>query len=168
LTEIILEEEVHDSLFSLQKGKIRGPDGLNMEFYVGFYELLKDDLLKVVRESQSSGKVLGCLNSTFLALIPKNQSGRSFSDYHLISCCNIIYKIISKVIAYRLKLMLSDVISKEQFGFLSNLQIHDVLALAQESLNSIKVSKQEVSILKLDLSKAYDRVSWTFIRLALI
>jgi hypothetical protein len=84
---------------------------------LGFYDLLKEDLLKVVKESQHSGKVLGSFNKTFLALIPKKKEVASFEDFHPISCCNLIYKLISKVIANRLNPILNKIISEEQFGF---------------------------------------------------
>ena len=80
----------------------------------------------------------------------------------------MIYKLIEKVIAQRIKPILSKVITEEQFGFLQNSQILDAVSLAQEALHSIKKEKQKAFSLKLDLSKAYDRVSWTFIRLILI
>ena len=123
---------------------------------------MKDDLLKVVQESQRAGKVLGALNSTFLALIPKKQNPSSFEEFRPISCCNVVYKIITKIIAQRLKPILSDIITKEQFGFLFNRQIHDAMSLAQEAIHTIKLSKSSAFALKLDLSKAYDRVKWNF------
>ena len=65
-------------VYSFQKGESPGPDGLTIEFFQGFFDLVKEDLLKVVQESQRAGKVLGALNSTFLALIPKKQNPSSF------------------------------------------------------------------------------------------
>jgi hypothetical protein len=59
-------------------------------------------------------------------------------------------------------------ISEEQFRFLNNRHIHDAVALAQETLHSIKKNNLKVTILKLDLAKAYDRVDWNFLRLALL
>ena len=67
------------------------------------------------------------------------------------------------MIAQRMKPILSEIILEEQFWFLLNKQIHDVVSLAQEAIRSIKKDKQCAFSLKLDLSKAYDRVSWTFI-----
>jgi hypothetical protein len=140
LSKEVSKSKVHDALFSMQKGKSPGPDGLTTEFYINFYELIKEDLLKMVRESQRSEKMLGSFNSTFIALIPKKQDGKSFGDYRSISCCNVIYKIVAKVMARRLNPILNEVISKEQFGFLRNRQIHDAVVVAQEALQSIKTS----------------------------
>ena len=67
-----------------------------------------------------------------------------------------------------MKPILSEIISEEQFGFLFNKQIHDVVSLTHDTIHSIKKDKQYAFSLKLDFSKAYDRVSWTFIWLILI
>lgn len=69
-------------------------------------------------------------NSTFIALIPKEDKPISFDDFHTISLCNCIYKIIVKIIANRLKPILSAHISSEQFAFLQNWQIHDTVGTA--------------------------------------
>ena len=71
----------------------------------------------------------------------------------------MIYKVIAKVIAQRIKPILCKVISEEQFVFLYNRQILDAVSLAQEAIHTIKKEKQRAFALKLDLSKAYDRVS---------
>ena len=130
LKEEITEEELEKIMYAFRKGKSPGSDGLTIEFFQGFYDLVKEDLLKAVQESQRAEKVLGALNSTFLALIPKKQNPSSFEEFRPISCCNMVYKIIAKIIAQMLKPILSNIITKEQFGFLFNRQIHDAVSLA--------------------------------------
>jgi hypothetical protein len=66
--------------------------------------------LKVVQESHKSFKILGSFNATFLALISKKKDSASFEDFRPISCCNMIYKIISKIIENHLKPILSDIV----------------------------------------------------------
>ena len=124
--------------------------------------------MKVVQESQRDRKVLGALYSTFLALVPKKQNSSSFEDFRPISCYNVVYKIIAKIIAHCLKPILSDIISEEQFGFLFNRQINYAVSLTREAIHTINRNKSKNFVLKLDLSKAYDRVSWNFLRLLLI
>jgi hypothetical protein len=63
--------------------------------------------------------------------------------------------------------MLSEIIGEEQFGFLINRKIHDEVILSQEVLHSANRSKEKIALLKLDLSKAYDMVDWSFLRLSL-
>jgi hypothetical protein len=82
--------------------------------------------------------VLGTFNATiFIALIPKMDYPRSFDDFHPISLCDYIYKIITKVIARRLESILSNAILMEYFGFLENKQIHEAVGVVQEGLHSI-------------------------------
>jgi retron-type reverse transcriptase len=152
---------------SFQKDKIPGPDGWNIEFYLGFFELIGKDILKVVEESKLNGIIHGPLNSTFITLIPKVNGPLSFDEFRPISLCNCIYKIIAKIIARRLKPILSKSISKEQFGFLEGRQIHEAIGVAQEGLHRLKTKKEKGTILKIDLSKAFDRVNCSYIRLLL-
>jgi hypothetical protein len=70
-----------------------------------------EDILAIVEESKTFGKVLGAMNATTLALIQKKHNLASFDDFRPISLCNSIYKIIFEVIAQRLKVILSDAIS---------------------------------------------------------
>jgi hypothetical protein len=163
----VTESELKDTMQSFQKDKSPGPDGWNIEFYLGFFDLLGKDILKVVEESRLNGRIHGPLNSTFIALIPKVNEPLSFDDFRPISLCNCIYKIIAKIIARRLKPLLSKSISKEQFGFLEGRQIHEAIGVAQEGLHNLKTKKEKGTILKIDLSKAFDRVNWSYIRLLL-
>ena len=81
--------------------------------------------------------------------------------------CTCIYKIIAKVISSKLKLFLSRNIFVEKFGFLDGRQIHEAVGVAQETLHSLKIRGKKGAIVKIDLSKAYDRISWMYLRLLL-
>ena len=75
-----------------------------------------------------------------------------------------IYNIIGKIISTHIKKILGRIISKEQFGFLPGRQIHEVVGIIQEDIHSIHVKGMKSVVLKIDLSKAYDRVNWIFLR----
>ena len=118
LMEEVSKEELKVALQSFQKDKSPGPDGWTIEFFIDLYDVLGADLLKVVEDTRLFGRISACFNSTFIALIPKVDNPKSLHDFRPISLCNCIYKVITKVISQRLKDLLSDHISGEQFGFL--------------------------------------------------
>jgi hypothetical protein len=78
-----------------------------VEFYIGFFELFGKDLLAVVEESRMVGRMHAPFNATFIALIPKSDDPQSFDDFITISLCNCIYKIVEKIIAKCIKVVLS-------------------------------------------------------------
>lgn len=155
-------------LSTFQKDHSPGPDGWTVEFYLDFFDILAEDLLCVVEEVRLRRKVLVNINSTFVALIPKVDCPGTFDEFRPISLCNYLFKIISKVLAVGLKPLLSNYISVEQFNFLEDRQIHEAIGSAQEGLQSIKLSNDPAVVIKLDLSKAYDKLSWFYLRLLLL
>lgn len=144
-----------------------GPDGWNIEFYLAFHENIGPNLLKVVEECKTFGCMYEAINSTFIALIPKSYSPSSFNDFQPISLCHCLYKIISKIIANHLKPVLSCHISPEQFSFFHNKKIHEAIGSTQEALHSMKTKRLKRAIVKIDLAKAFDWVSWLYIKMVL-
>jgi len=122
----------------------------------------------MVEESKILGVIPGGLNATFLTLIPKANNPSSFDDFHPISLCNLCYKIISKIIANRLKPLLSKALSLEHMGFLKGRCIQDAIGIAHESMQVINKKILKALALKLDLKKAYDSVDRDFLRMILL
>lgn len=168
LMALVMKIEVESVLKSMQKDKSPGPDGWTVEFFQYFFELIGEEMVGVVEESRCRGVIHEPFNTTFLAIIPKSDAPVSFEEFRPISLCNCIYKIIAKIIAICLKPILSCNISKTQFGFLDGKQIHETIGVAQETMHDIKKSKKKGLIVKIDLSKAYDKISWLYLRLLLI
>ena len=160
--------EIAFALNSFKKDRSPGPDGWPVEFYLHFFDLIGQKLLSAMDSTRVLGLIPPSLNSTFLALIPKLDKPRTFADFRPISLCNLLYKLIAKVIAVRLKPFLDLGISQEQFGFLKGHQMTEPIGIVQEILHSVKTKNNCAFILKLDLIKAFDRVNWTYIRLILI
>jgi hypothetical protein len=108
----VTKTKLRDTMQRFQKDKILGLDGWTIEFYLGFFNLIGKDIVKVIEESRLNGRIHGPLNTTFIALIPKVNDPLSFDYFRPISLCNCINKIIAKIIALRLKPLLSKSISK--------------------------------------------------------
>lgn len=117
-----------------------------------------------MEESRSLRWMFPGLNATFIALIPKEAQPSAPDKYMPIALCNIIYKIVSKIIASRLKLLLPLVISPKQSGYVKGRQITDGIILTHEIIHSLKQSKKLGMLLKIDLSKAFDSLSWMYIK----
>lgn len=118
----------------------------------------------MVEDSRQHKKVLKALNATFIALIPKKENVMTPEGFSPIALCNVVYKIISKVIANRLKPLLPSLISEEQTGYVEGRQILNNIIQAHEVVHSLKSNKQSGMIIQLDLVKAYDKLNWSYIR----
>ena len=122
-----------------------------------------DAVVNVVLDFLNEGIMLLALNYTNIVLIPKVKNLEKMSDFRRISLCNVIYKIISKVLANRLKQVLLEIISPTHSAFVLGRLIIDNVLVAFETphtMHSRKKSKTGSLALKLDVSKAYDRVEW--------
>ncbi|XP_021991435.1 uncharacterized protein LOC110888201 [Helianthus annuus] len=104
----------------------------------------------------------GC-GSSFIAMIPKVRDPIGLKDYRLISLLGIVYKVISKILANRLKRALDSIISESQSAFISGRYILDGPLIVNEVQNWIKRVKKKAFILKIDFEKAYDNINWNFV-----
>ena len=123
-------------------------------------------MVEAVLTCHNSGSIPFSINQTFITLIPKVKSPVRVSDYRPIALCNTLYKLISKVLANRLKTVLPCVISDTQSAFQSSKAISDNILVAFETLHHMKNQKSKkrgFMALKLDMSKAYDRVEWVYL-----
>ena len=115
--------------------------------------------MHVVLDFLNDGVMLPDLNHINILLIPKMKNTEKMSKFRPISLCNVIYKVISKVLANRLKQVLPDIISPTQSAFISCRLITDNVIVAYEALHSRHARKKGKTgslALRLDVSKAYD------------
>ena len=158
--------EVKHATFQMHSSKAPGPDGMSCLFFQKFWHIVGGDVTQAVLSVISSGHMLKKVNFTHLTLIPKIKNPTKMADYRPISLCNVLYKIVSKCVANRLKTILSAVISDAQSAFVPGRLITDNIIVAYEVLNCLKArrsGKKGSMAIKLDMSKAYDRVEWGFL-----
>ena len=134
--------EVDSTVKQLQAGKAPGPNGFTLDFFHHFWDLIQMEVGQVVEESCALRWMYPGLNATFISLIPKTEEANMLDKYRPISLCNIIYKIVSKVIATRLKPLLPLIISPEQSGYVEGCQILDGIILTHEIIHSLKQRKK--------------------------
>eukprot|EP00253_Pinus_taeda_P010040 PITA_10040 len=138
-------------------------DNFNLNRLVSEEEV-GEDILNVVEDSRRDKTILKALNTTFIALIPKQDVARTPERFRLIALCNVVYKIISKVVANRLKPLLPTLVSTEQSGYVEGRKILDNIIQAHEVVHSLTNNNKAGMIMQLDVAKAYDKLNWTYIR----
>ncbi|CAJ2652454.1 unnamed protein product [Trifolium pratense] len=163
----ITREELKEALFQMHPDKAPDPDGFNPAFYQYFWELCGDDIFEAAKEWLDRGYFPSSLNETNICLIPKCENPISMKDLRPISLCNVLYKMISKMLANRLRGCLDKCVSEEQLAFIEGRSILDNALIAIEVIHALKRRTRGMKgeqALKIDISKAYDKVDWSFIR----
>ncbi|GJR69255.1 hypothetical protein Tco_0015320 [Tanacetum coccineum] len=165
----ISSQEIKEAMFSMGNDKSPGPDGFTAAFFKSSWDIIGSDVSRAVREFFINGRLLKELNHTIIALIPKVNSPARVNDYRPISCCNVLFKCISKIIANRIKESLKRLISPNQSAFVPGRSISDNILLTQEIMHNYHLDRGVPRCaFKVDIQKAYDTVDWDFLRKVLI
>ncbi|XP_058767513.1 uncharacterized protein LOC131641227 [Vicia villosa] len=163
--------EFRDAIFSMQADKSPGPDGFNPGFYHHFWDTCGTNIFQAVCGWLETGSVPQSLNKTNITFIPKGDTQTTMKDWRPIALCNVLYKVIAKVLANRLKKILGKCISDNQSAFVPERSILDNVMAAIEVIHHMKTKTRgrvgEIA-LKLDISKAYDRIDWDYLKDILI
>ena len=159
--------EVENALKQMAPLKAPGPDGMPPLFYQNFWSLVGSNVTTSIMHYVNTGSLPTPLNHTFITLIPMTKNPERVTEFRPTSLCNVLYKIFLKVLANRLKRVLPHLISKHQSAFIKGHLITDNIMVAFETLHYMKnrnSGKNGFMALKLDISKAYDQVEWSFLR----
>ncbi|KAL9667444.1 hypothetical protein QQ045_001803 [Rhodiola kirilowii] len=164
LSSALEEEEIHQAVIKLNPSSSPGPDGFTGHFYTHCWHIIKDDLIKAVQGFFQGLTLPGAITATNLVLIPKKLNASRVDQLRPISLCNFIHKVISGILNARISLLLPRIISQEQSCFMPGRGSMDSIALAHDLTCHINNGHPGGNILmKIDMSKAYDRVSWIFL-----
>ena len=160
-----LESKIVTTLKQMAQLKALSPNRMPPLFYQHFWGLVDNDVISSVLSWLNSGTLPHLLNHTFITLIPKTKNLEFVQDYRPISLCNVLYKVFSKVLANRLKKILSLIITEHHSTFTKNRLITDNILMAFESLHCMKKVSGDTSfmVVKLGMRKAYDRVEWVYL-----
>jgi hypothetical protein len=158
-------DEINAVLDSIRDLKVPGPDSMPAMFYKTFWQVVGNKVTREMLNVLSSAPMPAEWNNMIIALIPKVKNPVKVTDLRPISLCNVLYKIISKVLANHLKSILSDIISPSQSAFVPERLVSNNILIAYE-LTHYLMNQGEGGIgyaaIKLDISKAYDQVEWPF------
>ncbi|CAN0857898.1 LINE-1 retrotransposable element ORF2 protein [Linum grandiflorum] len=150
--------------------KAPGPDGLNPGFYQHFWSLLGEDVFNAARGWLEDGVFPQEIQETNIILLPKVDNVRSMKDLRPISLCNVLYRVVAKVLANRMRKVMPILISEEQSAFVRGRSIIDNVMVAFETIHSMKkrwAGKWGDVAVKIDISKVYDRVEWVYLEAVL-
>lgn len=159
-------KEVIEALSQMCLTKALGLDGLPTVFYQKHWQMVKPRVIITCLHILNMQGIIGPLNYTYIAMILKIGKPRKVIDFRPISLCNVIYRIIAMTITNRLKQILHKVISPMQNAFIPNRLITDNIIVGYKCLHKIRYSRGKrngLVALKLDISKAYDKLEWCFL-----
>lgn len=165
------KEKVEVVVHQIGPLKSLGPDGFGASFYLTYWKIVEIEVREAVLSFlRGDGGVMPS-NHTHVILIPKFKEPKVVGHFRPISLYNILYKTIAKTLENRLKGVLNQVISLNHSAFISRRLITDNIVAAYEILHSMKLrqkGQKDSMALKLDMSKTYDRVEWTFLKAVMV
>jgi hypothetical protein len=167
LMQEFTDEEIKAALDNIGDLKAPGPDDMAVVFYKRFWDIVGRKITDEVLEFLNGGEMPHHWNETIISLIPKVKQPDKVTDLRPISLCNVLYKIISKVLANRLKKFMPSIISKNQSAFVPGRLISDNILIAYELIHFLRKKKKGEdgwAAVKLDMSKVYDPVEWCFLQ----
>ena len=162
------ESECACALKDLKNGKSPGSDGLTVEFYKFFWKDIKDLVLNSLNYAYHSGELSIEQKRGVITLVPKKGCVKSkLKNWRPITLLNTDYKIAAKVLASRLKRVISKIVNSDQVGYIPNRYIGENVRITADILNYTRLKRIPGILLLLDFEKAFDTVKWNFIFKAL-
>ncbi|GJS15443.1 RNA-directed DNA polymerase, eukaryota [Tanacetum coccineum] len=159
----VSNEEIKRAIWDFGIDKSPRPDGFTFGFYRHFWKLIDKDVISAVKHFFQCGFIPKGVNSSFIALIPKSLDAKMVKEFCPISLIGSLYKIIAKILANRLVMVLGDIVNEVQSAFVADRQILDGPFNLNEIFQWCKSKKKHSFIFKVDFEKAYDSVRWDYL-----
>ncbi|GLT27528.1 hypothetical protein SLA2020_025150 [Shorea laevis] len=157
------EEEIKEAIWDCDNSKALGPNGFNFSFVKAYWEVIKEDVVEFLQDFQDNSKLVRGINNSFIVLVPKVDNPQKIEEYRPISLIGVMYKILAKILANRIKKVVDEIIGEEQMAFLRGRQLIDGVVIANEVVDEARKKKKKAFLFKIDFEKAYDKVSWDFL-----
>ena len=148
----------------MQNNKSPGNDGLSKEFYETFWEELKKPFMYAIQKSYNIKQLCVSQKQAVIKLVEKKGRDKRFiKNWRPISLLNVDTKLISKVLAERLKNVLPDIISKNQTAYVNNRFISERGRLINDLLEVCDTLNKKGYLVTIDIEKAFDSVNHVFL-----
>ncbi|XP_026445232.1 uncharacterized protein LOC113345771 [Papaver somniferum] len=158
------QEEIKEAVFGLDSDSAPGPDGFLGCFYRHCWDIIQLDLTNAIIFCWQSKTIPSGVNSSLIFLLSKVRGANSLRNFRPIGLSNFFFKIFTKILDTRLGSVLGNLVSEEQVAFMKGRNIHENISLASEMVNELKIRRKDGNLgLKLDISQAFDTVSWSFV-----
>ena len=152
------------SVKSLNHNKAPGLDGLSVEFYLKFWDLLGPQLVDVINSCFACGKLCESMRASATCLVyMKHGDIKNLKNWRPISLLNVDYKIASKAITLPLSKVLNSIIDPDQMCSIPGQSISNNIATLSDTLEYIEITNETGILLSLDQEKAFDRVDCVFL-----
>ncbi|XP_020188032.3 uncharacterized protein [Aegilops tauschii subsp. strangulata] len=157
-------DEIREAIKKLPSGKAPGLDGFSTEFLCSCWDVIKHDLCDVFDKLYAlNGRAFQRLNEALITLIRKRPDTASMFDYQPISLIHLIGKLFTKVLSLRLAPRLGEMVSSNQSAFIAGRSVHVNFILVQQTARQLHRLGLPRALLKLDIARAFDSVSWPFL-----
>uniref|UniRef100_A0A8I6XKE9 Reverse transcriptase domain-containing protein n=1 Tax=Hordeum vulgare subsp. vulgare TaxID=112509 RepID=A0A8I6XKE9_HORVV len=164
LDEPFTSEEIWAAVCRMPPHKAPGPDGFTAEFLRACWCIIRQDILDAFEQLYAlRGRGFGKLNQALLTLLPKQADAHKMGDYRPICLIHIVAKIFAKVLSLRIAPKLDSLVSRNQNAFIAGRTLHDNFVLVRQSLRMLQHLGAPCIMLKLDLTRAFDSISWPFL-----
>ena len=156
--------EVFDTLSNMQSNKTPGNDGLSKEFYIAFFDILCPNLLKCLNYAFEVGELSTSQRQAVITLIEKKgKDKRYIKNWRPISLLNVDAKILSKILASRVKKVISSLITSEQTAYVLGRVIGESIRLTSDLIEYSNIQNIPGYLVTVDIEKAFDSVDHTFL-----
>jgi hypothetical protein len=164
LEAIFSEEEIWGVIKEMPPDRAPGPDGFIGAFYKRAWPIIKGEVMAAILKLYvRDGRTFERLNRALITLIPKKHDAEEVGDYRPISLVHSFTKLFSKLITNRLRPKMESLVSKNQSAFIKGRNLHDNFLLVRQLARKINARKEPGVLIKLDLARAFDSLSWAFL-----
>ena len=165
LDKLVTVSELYDSLSNMKPDKASDPDGLSVEFYRAFWPYISDIVHGALMQAKVKGQMSDSQRRGILQLLPKKNKDLMYvRNWRPITLLNVDYKLLSKSLATRLRAVLPDLVYQDQRGFIKDRYIGDNIMEIYSLIARAEQQDKEAILILLDIQKAFDSVSWAFLK----